>query len=161
MKFDEISTKPMLKFRQNVNPKLGKILLTTPIRPSPQKTRYRTAKVGTHHVRSAGPVRMRGGVSCWAVCIVVGVPQVPLPPLPLVYDKVDGHLALQTGDVSMTEVVTKLVYLKQKEEEKLLRYLFSITEIFYKHILTNLCMVSYTPMILARVSFTSFQWKTI
>ena len=69
----------------------------------------------TYHVRRAGPVGVGGWVGGWAVCIVVGVPQVPLAPapFPLVDHQVDRHLTLQAGDVAVTEVVAKLVNLKK------------------------------------------------
>ena len=58
----------------------------------------------THHVRSAGPVCVAGAVCCRPVGVVVAVPILPAP-LPLVYHQVDGHLALQAGDVPVAKVV--------------------------------------------------------
>ena len=58
----------------------------------------------THHVRSAGPVCVAGAVCCRPVGVVVAV-AVLRAPLPLVYHQVDGHLALQAGDVPVAKVV--------------------------------------------------------
>ena len=58
----------------------------------------------THHVRSAGPVCVAGAVCCRPVGVVVAVAVLPAP-LPLVYHQVDGHLALQAGDVPVAKVV--------------------------------------------------------
>lgn len=63
---------------------------------------------GTHDVGGGGSVVA-------AVCgraLAVGVRR-PRG-LPLVYHQVDGHLALQTADVAVAEVVAELVYLRKR-----------------------------------------------
>ena len=70
----------------------------------------------THHVRSAGPVCVAGAVCCRPVGVVVAVAVLPAP-LPLVYHQVDGHLALQTTDITVTEIITKFMDLKKKQKQ--------------------------------------------
>ena len=51
----------------------------------------------THHVRGAGAaLRVTGAVRRAPVGVVVGVPQVTLAAVPLVYHQVYRHLAFQT-----------------------------------------------------------------
>ena len=58
----------------------------------------------THHVRGACAIGVTGAVRGRPVGVVVAVAVLPAP-LPLVYHQVDGHLALQAGDVPVAKVV--------------------------------------------------------
>ena len=74
------------------------------------------AKEETDHVRCAGSVRVArvGGGGSGVMCarVVVGVAQVGFAgAVPLVDHQVDGHLALQTADVTVAKVVAELVNL--------------------------------------------------
>ena len=65
--------------------------------------------MSTHHVRGAGtPLRgVRGGVGGGPVGVVIAITntQFTFTPIPFVYHQVYGHLAFETGDVSVAEVV--------------------------------------------------------
>lgn len=77
----------------------------------------------TDHVRCAGSVRVArvgcGGSGVMGSRIVVGVTQVGFAgTVPLVDHQVDGHLALQTADVTVAKVVAQLVNLSVKSTTK-------------------------------------------
>lgn len=58
---------------------------------------------------------MRGGVRVRPIGVVVGVAETALlRRLSLVDYQVDGHLALQTADITMTKVVAEFVDLEEK-----------------------------------------------
>ena len=63
----------------------------------------------THHVRGAGaPLSRVGGAVCRGpvgVVIAITNTQFTFTPIPFVYHQVYGHLAFETGDVSVAEVV--------------------------------------------------------
>ena len=82
----------------------------------PKKEEKKGSK--TDHVRCAGSVRMArvgcGGAGVMGTRVVVGVAQVGFAgSVPLVDPQIDGHLALQTADVTVAKVVAQLVNLKR------------------------------------------------
>ena len=75
----------------------------------------------TYHIGCAGSVRVArvgsGGAGVVSSRIVVGVTEVGFArAVPLVNHQVDGHLALQTADVTVAKVVAQLVNLHTKYE---------------------------------------------
>lgn len=72
-----------------------------------------SAEGGTHYVGGARAVSVGGrvGVAAATALSVSGALARPRA-VPLVDHQVDGHLALQTADVSVAEVVAELVHLR-------------------------------------------------